>query len=293
MMKILSLFLLSTLALLTSSMTLRPNDAKRYDCTYVETINVSYEQDRYQVISMKRQPGNHVRAKYFAALDEQRNSVYTRFQRWSADKNVILALSGTYMDNTRTPVGLTIDNGTLVNKNLTNWDGLVIIYATGGIAVTNLKNDDLTVDNGGVSTKYRIRNSSYDLQSFIEWAARNQATVFQTHLLAYKNQLTIATNSSTNTAERRFLAVGKNEEGELYHVIVQCPSNGLTLMVGAQKALRFLNNFQNIDVTFMINLDTGSQDVFRLYNCDGTENPLVKGKRSLPEAANLLAYYFE
>lgn len=292
-MKLLSFFSLSALALVTSSMTLLPGDAKRYDCAYVETINVSYEQDRYQVISMKRQPGNHVKAKYFAARDEQGNSVYSRFQRWSTNKNVILASSGTYMDDSRTPVGLTIDNGTLVNQNLTDWDGLVIIYATGGIAVTNLKNDDLTVDAGGVATKYRIRNSSYDLQSFIEWAAQNRATVFQTHLLAYKNKLTIFSNSSLNTAGRRFLAVGKNEEGELYHVIVQCPSEGLTLMAGAQKALRFLNNFQNMDVTFMINLDTGAQDIFKLYNCNGTENPLIRGQRTLPEAANLLAYYYE
>ena len=292
-MKLLSLLSLSVIALTASSMTLLPGDAKRYDCAYVETINVSYEQDRYQVIAMKRQPGNHVKAKYFAATDALGGSVYNRYARWSSNKSVILASSGTYMDESRTPVGLTIDNGTLVNQNLTDWDGLVIIYATGGIAVTNLRNDDLTVDAGGVATKYRIRNSSYDLQSFIEWAAQNRATVFQTHLLAYKNKLTIFSNSSTRTAERRFLAVGKNEEGELYHVIVQCPSDGLTLMAGAQKALRFLNNFQNLDVTFMINLDTGAQDVFKLYNCSGSENPMIKGKLALPGAANLLAYYYE
>ena len=64
-------------------------------------------------------------------------------------------------------------------------------------------------------------------------------------------------------------------------------------MAGAQKALRFLNNFQNLDVTFMINLDTGAQDVFKLYNCSGSENPMIKGKLALPGAANLLAYYYE
>lgn len=293
MLKIPSFLGLPLLTLLTSSATaLLPGDARRYDCAYVETISVAFEQDRYQVISMKRQPGNHIKAKYFAARAANGATVFQRYGQWAANKAVILTSSGTYMDNSRTPVGLSIDNGTLVNQNLTDWDGLVIIYATGGIAVTNLKNDDLTVDDNGTATRYHLRDS-YDLQGFIGWAQRNKATVFQTHLLAYKNQLTIGTNSSPATAKRRFLAVGKNQDGELYHVIVQCPSDDLTLRAGAEKALRFLNNFQNLNVTFMINLDTGAQDIFRLYTCNGAENPLIRGQLPLDEAANLLAYYYE
>ena len=292
-MKIIPTLSLAVLALVTSSLTLLPGDVKKFDCGYVETISVSFEQDRYQVISMKRQPGNHIKAKYFAATDERGNPVYARYAQWAASKSVILATSGTYRDDSYTPVGLSIDNGVLVNRNLSAFDGLVIIYATGGIAVTNLRNDDLTVDNNGVATKYRVRASAYDLSSFIAWAAKNQATVFQTHLLAYKNQLTIFANSSDKVNARRFLAVGRNDEGELYHVIVQCPAANLTLLAGAQKALRFLNNFQNLDVIFMINLDTGAQDVFKLYSCNGAENPLIKGQLPMTEAANLLAYYYE
>ena len=145
----------------------------------------------------------------------------------------------------------------------------------------------------GVATQFKIRKLSYDLEAFIEWAAKNQATVFQTHLLAYKNQLTIHSNSSAKTAMRRFLAVGKNDDGELYHVIVQCPATSLTLLDGARNALKFLNNFQNPNVIFMINLDTGAQDVFSLYNCNGSENPLIKGTLQPHEAANILTYYFE
>ena len=37
------------------------------------------------------------------------------------------------------PVGLTIDNGNIVNGALTNMDGLVIVYATGGVVVSNLE----------------------------------------------------------------------------------------------------------------------------------------------------------
>lgn len=276
---------------------LRSQQTKKqcYDSEYAHLVGIPNGSDFYYVITMKRE-GNRVKAKYFAAPDNYGNNVYNRYLQWSQSKNVILVSSGTYMDSFGTPVGLTIDNGIPVNKTLTNdFDGLVIVYATGGIAVSNLKNADLTLQGGGVepSKKFDLRNSAWDLQTFINWSATEEATVFQTHLLVYKNVLQISNfNSSTKTAERRFLAVGKDEDGKVVHLIVHYPSN-CTLYDGAKKVLNFLNSFRDIDVTFMINLDTGYQDVFQFYNADCSLNDKIKGKEQLSRAVNLLSYYFE
>ncbi len=48
-----------------------------------------------------------------------------------------------------------------------------------------------------------------------------------------------------------------------------------------------------MEVTCMINLDTGDQDVFRLYEKDGSPNKMIKGEKDLSVAVNLLAYYFQ
>ena len=43
----------------------------------------------------------------------------------------------------------------------------------------------------------------------------------------------------------------------------------------------------------MINLDTGAQDVFELYNSDCTLNGSIKGQLDPRRAVNLLTYYFK
>jgi hypothetical protein len=268
-----------------------------YDPDLVEISNVSYNNEEYHVIQMYRD-GGHVRAKYFAAPDFNGNNVFKRYSNWSNSQgNVILVSSGTYMDNRRVPVGLTIDNGIPVNETLVydKMDALTIVYATGGIVVSNLKDGDLSVSGSGITSgrKLNLRRSASDMQDFIDWARDQEATVFQTHLLVYKNQLSIsAQNSSTASRERRFLAVGKDENGKVVHLVVHCPVYS-TLYEGSRKVLEFLNKYKSVNVTFMINLDTGAQDVFELYNSDCTRNTLIKGATDSREAVNLLAYYYE
>lgn len=269
-----------------------------YSSDYVEVATVKFNNEKYNAISMKRD-GNRIKAKYFAAPDKQRNSVYKRYESWAKGKDVVLVSSGTYMNagNSSQPEGLTIDNGIAVNETLifNKMDALVIVYATGGIAVSNLKNGDLTVQGGTIDPKRKLnlRNSAYDKEDFIEWASSEEATVFQTHLLAYKNELKIDAYTSSDTKrERRFLAVGTNDEGKLVHVVVNCPAFS-SLYEGSKKALEFLKDFKEMNVTFMINLDTGMQNVFNVYNTDGSLNKEIKGTLELNQAVNLLAYYYQ
>jgi len=262
-----------------------------YSEDFVEVSSVKSRSDTYDIVTMKRS-GKRVKAKYFAAKDYNGNSVYKRYLNWkNSNPNVILISSGTYMNRNRKPIGLTIDNGEIVNESLIPgaMDALVIIYATGGIAVSNLDEGNLRVN--GINRSLDIRNSS-DLYDFKLWAKENEATVFQTHLLVFDNRLTIDRITSSSTPrERRFLAVGKNDEDEIVHTIVYNPAY-TSLYDGSKKVKEFLNDFMDIDVIFMINLDTGYQDVFQLYNSDCSENGSMKGETAPEIAVNLLAYYF-
>ena len=266
----------------------------KYDAQFVQISKVKHKNEDYYVVMMSRKD-NHIKAKYFAAADFDGTTVPNRFKKWSAGKNLVCVTSGTYMDNSNQPVGLTIDNGVVVNKNLTNqFDGLVIVYATGGIAISNLKDKDLTLSGGGIdaSKKFDLRGSSWDVNTFVKWSESQEATVFQTHLLVYKNQLKVFPNGSKEPRERRFLAVGKDANGNTVHAIVHKPQYS-SLYEGSKSVLEFLNEVEEINVTFMINLDTGMQDVFSLYNKDGSTNGLIAGKLSANSAVNLLTYYFE
>lgn len=265
-----------------------------YDSNFVEISSVSDGGYTYNVVYMNRSgSGNRIKAKYFAAPNN--SSIPQRYLNFSSNKNMIIVSSAGYMDNYGIPVGLTIDNGKLVNKNIGSFDGLIIVYATGGIVATDLRNGDLTLQGGGIASgrKFDIRNNWTDRNDFITWAQDQEATVFQTHLLAYKNQLSISSNGSSEPRERRFLAVGKDKSsGDLCHVILNLPEY-TSLYNGALRAKKFLNDTGNLEITFMINLDTGYQDVCFLYNKDGSVNKLIHGQKSLDYAVNLLAYYYE
>lgn len=272
-------------------------DVQLYPAGYVGVSTVNYNGEKYNVITLKRKD-NHIKAKYFAAPDNSR-TVYQRYMEWSRGRNVILVSSGTYMDQidprVAKPVGLAIDNGVPVNYSLAEFDGLVIVYATGGIVVSNLKNADLTLVGEGISPtrKFDIRGSAWDRTEFGSWAKKEGATVFQTHLLVYKDVLQIGQwNSSDKVASRRFLAVGEDGSGNKVHVIVHYPTS-CTLYQGASKVMTFLQEFKDMTITFMINLDTGAQNTFEFYNPNGTINSTIRGDLQLYQAVNLIAYYYE
>jgi hypothetical protein len=263
-----------------------------YDPNLVNISVAPWENNKYYMVTMSRK-NERIKAKYFAAKDASGNSVYDRYTSWANGKNIVLLSSGTYMNNSNEPVGLTIDNGVIVNRNLTSdFDGLVVVYATGGIAVSNLKEGNFHMKCGGEDKTFDIRDSRqrYD---FMQCAAQVEATVFQTHLLVYKDQLKIYSNSSPTKRERRFLAVCKDEDGVLQHVIVHSPTES-SLYDGTKWVYEFLKESASMsEIIFMLNLDTGSQDVFTLYDKSGNISPVIKGKQPPSVAVNLLTYYYQ
>jgi hypothetical protein len=289
--------IVSLLILLTLHLSLT---AQIYDKTLVETQTLTYEGDEFQIVKLNRK-GKRIKAKYFAAKDPYTNqNVYERFYNWKRSKNIIAYSSGTYMDQYGKPEGLTIDNGIVVNKSKKDWDGLAIVYADGGIAVSNIKEGNLTITYSSNNSKQSIDlKNQFQFEQFIKWAEAEEATVFQTHLLAFNNELKIKDPSFSNCSqcknkrERRFLAAVKDENGDVSHILINNLNLENTLYQGALKTLDYLKEFAELEVIFLINLDTGYQDVFQFYNSDGTFHTKLKGKAPINQAVNLLVYYYQ
>jgi len=275
-----------------------------YDGSYVDIKTLTVGKEPYGIVRLKRS-GNHVKVKYFASKDLNNTSVYDRYQAWANNRSIIAYSSGTYMSDCNAaiaaPVGICIDQGVTVNDQLVekDLDGLVIVYATGGIVASNLKEGNLGItEAGGVRETLDIRRNAFDLAKFKKWARDQEATVFQTHLFAYKDQLLVNTNGSPKLGQRRFLAVCKLDNGDVVHYLINLPTPA-TVYDGAKKAFDYLKNFEDVkEVTFMINLDTGCQDIFTLYDAKGNEVTArhFQGDHAqtpLRNAANILAYYFE
>jgi len=274
----------------------------QYDDNFVEMSVTSFQGDKIGVIDINRDQ-NRVKVKYFAGKDFNGTSVYERYRQWSRGKNIVAYSSGTYMDGCEAslakPVGICIDNGRLVNNVLepNRFDGLAIVYSSGGIAVSNLKEKNLQVTNcsGGGAQTLNIRDA-FDKSKFVQWAADCNATVFQTHLFYFKNNFLVNTYSTNTTqAKRRFLAVGKDENGILHHYIVNI-NTPHDITTGTQKAVNFLKNAKSVqDLIFLINLDTGCQDVFEARKANGNidTREYFKGTTDISNASNLLVYYYE
>jgi len=142
--------------------------------------------------------------------------------------------------NSAKPDGLCIDAGESVNDRFSDkFGGLIIVQATGGIVASNLKERNLNIVYPDNKSTIVDMNSSFDRQEFYKWAAQMDATVFQTHLLYFKNQFLIYDNSSLTKAKRRFLVVGKDEEGVMHHYVVYLYSEN-TLKDATKKLLNLL-----------------------------------------------------
>jgi hypothetical protein len=239
--------------------------------------------------------------KYFACK-ENGKQVYSRFNEWAKNKNIIAYSSGTYMDNCNdsykaNPVGVCFDAGNMVNGKIKeDMDGLVVVYASGGVVASNLKEGNLGVTETSTSKKYSLNlRKPLDFMTFKNWAGTEDATVFQTHLLYFRDQPGVGTNGSVSARERRFLAVCKDEDDNVVHCLVNLAGNN-TLYDATIKVADYLKRTADMNsIIFMINLDTGCQDVFQAFDSRGNSLQGVgfKGNSNLSNSSNLLVYYYE
>ena len=274
--------------------------AAQYDPNFVEVSIEHVGANTIGMMKMSRKEG-HIKVKYFASKDYAGTSVANRYNEWAKSKKIVMYTAGTYMTscdaNNAKPVGLCIDNGNMVNEKVeSDKDALAIVYATGGIAVSDLKKGDLKIsDQNGASSLVDIRKP-FDKQKFKTWAENNSATVFQSHLLCYNNQLKITSVASPTKAIRRFLAVCEDNDGVIQHLIVNITGQ-YSLFEASQKIYNYVLNPNNEikKIVFMINLDTGCQDVFAAFDSKGNPDKrlLFGGTTSIQNSSNLIVYYYE
>ena len=277
------------------------NSLSEYNSDYVQISSVSHEGEEYKVIYMKRKD-YRVRAKYFA-YKLGGNNVYYRYNDWKTSKDVIMLSSGTYMDSEQDEygtkswnlVGLTIDQGKIVNEKIERgrMEGLVIVYPHGGIDVFNISDGNFKLKDNNGERSFNLLTYN-GLTYFKKWAVQMRATVFQTHLLAWNNELNFKTNYYTkpNKRERRFLAIGESYKGEKIHCIIHKPEFQ-SLYESSNKVLNFLRKRKRMKVLALLNLDTGMQDVCEVYTKSGALNNMIKGHTNIQNAQNLLVYYFQ
>lgn len=226
-----------------------------------------------------------VKAKYFASGD-----VNNRFDTWKNDKKVIMVCSGAFTTGdfgNPLPVGLTVDNGEVVNKVMNEtMDGLVIVYATGGIVVTDIEKGNLFLQSLNKTIDVR---DSWDKYELLKWSEKEQATIFQTQLLAFNNQLRLDVEKARkDSRERRILVLANNAQKKVVHIVFDI-SQGVHLGDIALEILNYLKSKQ-MEVVAMLNLDTGWYNMMKLFD---PENDLVLRKNSEKDPTNLLVYYYE
>ncbi len=247
-----------------------------------------------QSIWLKRKSGK-VKAKYFAYkdLDDER-SVYSKYRSWRGNKDIVLVCSGAYTtergaDSYMVPTGLTVDNGNVVNRNYRDdMDGLVIVYATGGIVVSDIEEGNLWLQT--LEKRVDVKESS-DRTALISWAKQEEATIFQTHLLAYRNELRIDDRGRTERAERRMLALAVDDNNEVIHILFNIEQE-VYLYDIARDVLSYLKD-KNMNVVAMLNLDTGWYNILEVYDRNGSKYDDIEGDKPLVKATNLVTYYYE
>lgn len=285
------LLLFSILIFLPARSTLAPSppDKTSYRSGNVEITPLKHGLLRSHYgheIRMKRE-GKRIKAKYFAS-----GNVYSKYQSWKKNRDIIMVCAGAFSDYSM-PTGLTVDNGVVVNKLLNeSMDALVIVYATGGVVVSDLDNRYLNVTMDGFSQQLDLRNSR-DLKTFLHWAEDENATVFQTQLLAFKEELQINVyKARTELANRRFLVLAKDYFGSLYHILVNIEDQ-VYLGPASQDTFDYLTDICRMEVIGMINLDTGMYDILELYDDYGHKIPNPSGPERVSKATNLVTYYYE
>ena len=236
---------------------------------------------------------NVIKAKYFA------QDAPKQFKKWKeqVDPKILMITVGAYSTSfnemLRKPLGLTVDNGKTVNRNLEEdqLDALVVVYnggsQKGGIGIVNLETSPLKVSQGEVG-EYWVKNSFTDRQKAIKWAENQGATLFQAHLLYDKNGTCFPDNYryKGKTSERRYLAVA-TKGGVAYHIVADIPSSEY-FNSGGEKVAKILTD-RGYKIFGVINLDVGGYNLLQAYDDRGSI--IRKTSHPLSATTNLIVWY--
>ena len=281
------------LSLPTHAQTIAEDEQSYLKGTYTRT-KVIHNGARFMVydFSRKETSKGKIRAKYFA------QNANDKYRDWKEDRQVLFYCSGAFSESWDTdspPLGICVDNGRIVNRNIDqSMDGLVIVYngglQAGGIAVVNMEKESVKVSQGEKAS-YNLRNQEERFR-FLKWAEHHKATVFQTQLMYTKSYGPAFPTDQLEygkKAERRFLAICM-KKGTVHHIVIDHPDSDY-LNRSAEHIIDYLTEAEDFTVYGLFNLDTGGKNIMRAFDEEGDE--LARSNESVNKATNLLIYYVE
>ena len=251
--------------------------------------------NNYQIFQFERPS---IKVKYFGST-QNGESVALRFKKWRAGKNVVLACSGTYSinnySNNYVPDGLCIDDGFVVNNSINNNLGaFVIVEKVGGIRVFT-KESGVICQSVGSQRLYPASNA-LDRVTFIEWAKKESATVFQTHCLFFSGQKR-CNNYSSDIRERRILAICENSNKKINYFILNLPTANPLNICDANDLFLGQIKAKGYSPIALVNLDVGNFDIIHVYDENGNNIDSkfsdLKSRVDFNSSKNIIAFYIE
>ncbi|GAA4829414.1 hypothetical protein GCM10023331_13190 [Algivirga pacifica] len=229
-----------------------------------------------------------VKAHY--VIDGRLNSLAA----WRKKGKLLLATTGGFTNNYKSPEGLTVEKGRVINAVLLHdRDGLVVVLPNGGIRVINLKESELHLPDGqgGLMKVANPLRSLMAYSQLMNWARQTNATFFQTQLMAFSDQLLINPNlASGKHAERRFLALVSDRQGNVQHIIFHIPKPYALAPLTAE--IYQLLKSKALKVEAILNLDTGGQNVLFVHEPGGRQIPAISGTLPAHRTTNLLLFTY-
>jgi hypothetical protein len=225
----------------------------------------------------------HAAAHYLAYRD-----VYERYMEMRRQQQVILATTGGFTNAAAQPEGLTTEAGTVVNAVLMHdRHGLVLLH-NGELQVLNLKDGPFRLPG----TEAPISSPLESLAGYsklLTWARQNDATMFQTQLLAFNGRMTIdERRAKPQLRERRVLVLARElSTQQVEHVIfdVETPC----LLADAAREICSVVAARGRKVEAAVNLDTGAYNILQVYGPDGGA-AAPPSPVTIRKATNLIVY---
>jgi hypothetical protein len=171
----------------------------------------------------------------------------------------LVLTSGSYVTSTKKTSGLSATGGVLANSAVDpKMDGLVIIHK-GEVSIHNI---DAGVYLPGKTAALQVVDLISDYMELISWIQQENASVFQTHLLGFDNDLAIdPSKASTTLRERRLLATIERN-GQLGVAIVDLPQTPRPLSLSEAAATTLFGLRQlGWTVQGIANLDVGTYNI--------------------------------
>ena len=195
----------------------------------------------------------------------------------------LVLTSGSYVTSTNRTSGLSATGGVLSNSAVDpKMDGLVIIHQ-GQVSIHNI---DAGIYLPGQTSSLQVVDLISDYMQLISWIQQEDASVFQTHLLGFDNDLSIdPTKASTTLRERRLLAT-LERNGENGVAIIDLPQKPRPLSLSEAAATTLFGLRQlGWTVKGIANLDVGTYNI--LYRVQPRKAESL-GPVPLSKAHNLL-----